>query len=205
MRIFRPLLHWCRLALPWGLAASPLMALAQTPGAPPQPTSYTLDAGHTFVHWEVLHMGTSTTRGRIDRLSGVVQFDAARQLVDVSITAEPGSVSTGLAAFDTVMRGAQLLSAQAHPQAYFVARKGVWQGAELRELQGEITLRGISKPLSLKALRFKCGFNPLFKREVCGGDFEGRLQRSDFGMTLALPLVADEVRLLVQVEGVRSE
>jgi polyisoprenoid-binding protein YceI len=185
------------------------MAAAQSPQpAPqpaPQPTSYALDAGHTFVHWEVLHMGTSTSRGRIDKLSGVVLFDAARQTVDVSITAEPGSVSTGFAAFDTVLRGAQLLSAQAHPQAYFVARKASWQGSELRELQGEITLRGISQPLSLKALRFKCGFNPLFKREVCGGDFEGSLKRSDFGMTLALPLVADEVRLLVQVEGVRSE
>ena len=201
----RPANKSSRLALACGLAALATLSPAQTASPAAQPASYALDAGHTFVHWEVLHMGTSTTRGRIDRLSGAVQFDAARQLVDVSITAEPGSVSTGLAAFDAVMRGVQLLSAQAFPQAYFVARKGRWEGAELRELQGEITLRGISKPLSLKALRFKCGFNPLFKREVCGGDFEGSLKRSDFGMTLALPLVADDVRLLVQVEGVRSE
>lgn len=176
-------------------------AVAQTPPAAP---SYQLDAGHTFVHWEVLHMGTSTTRGRFDRVSGVVEFDAARQAVDVSITADTASVSTGLEAFDKVMRGAPLLSVQAHPQAYFTARKGRWEGAELRELNGEITLRGISRPLTLRALRFKCGLNPLFGREVCGGDFEATLKRSDFGMTLALPLVADEVRLLVQVEGVRQ-
>lgn len=176
-------------------------ASAQTPPTAP---NYQLDAGHTFVHWEVLHMGTSTTRGRFDRVSGVVEFDAARQAVDVSITADTASVSTGLEAFDKVMRGAPLLSVQAHPQAYFTARKGRWEGAELRELNGEITLRGISRPLTLRALRFKCGLNPLFGREVCGGDFEATLKRSDFGMTLALPLVADDVRLLVQVEGVRQ-
>lgn len=186
--------------LPWCLAWAG-SSVAQTPALP----SYTLDAGHTFVHWEVLHLGTSTTRGRFDRVGGVVLFDATRQQVDVSITAETASVSTGLDAFDKVMRGNQLLAVEAHPQAFFTARRGRWEGPVLRELQGEITLRGVSQALTLKALRFKCGFNPMFRREVCGGDFEATLRRSDFGMTLALPLVADEVRLLVQVEGVRAE
>lgn len=189
------------------LLALPLGMLQAQPASPPvkPPPTYDLDAGHTFVHWEVLHMGTSTTRGRFDRLSGVVQFDAASQQVDVSITAETGSVNTGLEAFDKVMRSARLLAAEEHPKAYFTARRGRWEGAELRELFGEITMRGISRPMTLRALRFKCGLNPMFRREVCGGDFEVVFKRSDFGMTLALPLVADDVRLLVQVEGVRAE
>jgi polyisoprenoid-binding protein YceI len=203
MRRDRPLpLH--RLAL--GLLSCCLAwaggSAAQTPPTLP---GYSLDPGHTFVHWEVLHLGTSTTRGRFDRVGGVVLFDAPRQQVDVSITADTASVSTGLPAFDQVMRGGQLLAVEQHPQAYFTARRGRWDGPLLRELQGEITLRGISQPLTLKALRFKCGFNPMFGREVCGGDFEATLRRSDFGMTLALPLVADQVRLLVQVEGLRAE
>lgn len=173
--------------------------------SPKPPANYTLDEGHTFVHWEVLHMGTSTTRGRFDRVAGVVQFDAASQQVDVSITAETGSVNTGTSGFDTIMRSAPLLATKVNPQAYFTARRGAWDGPQLRELNGELTLRGTSKPLTLRALRFKCGYNPLFNKEVCGGDFEATFKRSDFGMTLALPLVADEVRLLVQVEGVRSE
>ncbi|GAP36495.1 YceI family protein [Piscinibacter sakaiensis] len=168
------------------------------------PAEYTLDAGHTFVHWEVLHMGTSTIRGRFDKLGGSVRFDARRQQVDVSIAVDTASVSTGLAPFDTIVRGASLLAVQANPQAWFTARRGQWDGEALRSLDGEITLRGTSRPLTLRALRFKCGLNPLFGREVCGGDFEGTLRRSDFGMTLALPLTADEVRVLVQVEGVRA-
>ncbi len=150
-------------------------------------------------------MGLSTTRGRIDKLSGAIWFDAASRQIDVSITADPASVSTGFAGFDTIMRGSQLLSVEAFPAAYFTARKASWEGDKLTGLNGELTLRGVSRPLRLQVLRFDCAFNLLFKREVCGGDFEGRIKRSDFGMTLALPLVADNVRLLIQVEGVRSE
>lgn len=195
-----------RMILAAALAAiGPAAAQAPSPSpAAAAAATYTLDAGHTFVHWEVLHMGTSTTRGRFDRATGVAQFDAQRQIVDVSITVDTTSVSTGLKAFDAVMRGKQLLSTDDNPSAYFTARRARWEGGEPRELNGEITLRGISRPLSLRSLRFKCGLNPLFGREVCGGDFEATLKRSDFGMTLALPLVADEVRLLVQVEGVRA-
>jgi polyisoprenoid-binding protein YceI len=54
----------------------------------------------------------------------------------------------------------------------------------------------------LKAQRFRCYLNPLFRREVCGGDFEGELVRSAFGITHSLPFVADKVRLLVQVEAI---
>ncbi len=192
-------------ALPAGAQSpAPAPPSSPPPAAAPAP-SYTLDAGHTFVHWEVLHMGTSTTRGRFDRATGSVQFDPAAQRIDIGITVDTASVSTGLEAFDKVMKGGPLLRVNEHPQAYFTARSAVWDGKVPRELRGEITLRGISRGLTLRALRFNCGFNPLFKKEVCGGDFEGTLKRSDFGMTLALPLVADEVRLLVQVEGVRAE
>lgn len=187
----------CLVALACGPAA------AQADGAATG-AAYALDAGHTFVHWEVVHMGTSTTRGRIDRVAGAIRYDAPRRSIDVSIEADTGSVSTGFPGFDTVVRGAQALATERHPKAWFTARRGEWEGDQLRRLDGELTLRGVSRPLSLHALRFRCGLNPLFGREVCGGDFEARLKRSDFGITLALPLVADEVRLLVQVEAVRE-
>ncbi len=184
------------------LLFSATVVQAQTTGA--EPATYSLDAGHTFVHWEVLHTGTSTTRGRFDRAAGSVQFDAKAQAIDIGITVDTASVSTGLTAFDTVMRGAPLLSAAANPQAFFTAKRARWEGEVPREIFGEITLRGVNKPLTLRALRWKCGLNLLFQREVCGGDFEATLKRSEFGMTLALPLVADDIRLLVQVEGVKG-
>ena len=168
------------------------------------PPGYALDPTHTFVHWEVVHMGTSTIRGRFDRSIGNVQFDAKAQRLDVGISIDTASVNSGVKVLDTLLRGESMLASSANPQAYFTARGARFEGEVPREIRGEFTLRGISQPLSLKALRWNCVLNPLFRREVCGGDFEAQIDRSAFGITHSLPFVADKVRLLIQVEGVRQ-
>jgi polyisoprenoid-binding protein YceI len=164
---------------------------------------YALDPTHTFVHWEVVHMGTSTIRGRFDRSTGNVQFDAKAQRLDVGISIDTDSVNSGVKVLDTLLRGDSMLASGANPQAYFTARGARFEGEVPREIRGEFTLRGISQPLTLKALRWNCGLNPLFRREVCGGDFEAQIDRSAFGITHSLPFVADRVRLLIQVEAIK--
>jgi polyisoprenoid-binding protein YceI len=177
--------------------------LAQTAPAAP-PSRYQLDPTHTFVHWEVLHMGTSTTRGRFDRIEGSIAYDRVASVIDLGFTVATASVSVGNVAFDGVLRGAQVLDATQYPQAWFVARRATFEGDVPRQVHGELTLRGQSQPLTLTARRWKCGLNLLFRREVCGGDFEATLSRAAFGMTLASGLVSDEVRLLVQVEAIKE-
>lgn len=172
---------------------------AQAPQAAYQP-----DPGHTFVHWEVLHMGTSTSRGRFDKVDGRIRFDRASAALELDFTVDTRSVSTGSTGFDGVLRGASLLDTEQHPTAWFIARRATFDGDTPRQVHGELTLRGQSQPLTLTARRWKCGLNLLFRREVCGGDFEATLSRSSFGMTLAAGLVSDEVRLLVQVEAIRE-
>jgi len=169
---------------------------------PAQAQGYSLDAGHTFVHWEVLHMGTSTTRGRFDRAAGNVSFDAKAKRIDIGITVDTASVNTGLPLFDKLLRGESFFATDAHPQAFFTAKQADWEGEVPRRIRGEFTLRGISQPLELRALRWNCGLNPIFRRTVCGGDFEAELTRSPYGITHSLPLVSDKVRLLIQVEAV---
>jgi polyisoprenoid-binding protein YceI len=186
--------------LAWALAGVS-SAWAQAPEALP---SYTLDPTHTFVHWEVLHLGTSTIRGRFDRSRGTVQFDAAAQSLQLGITVDTGSVNSGVAVLDTLLRGSAMLDALAQPEAYFTASQARFEGALPREVMGEFTLRGVSQPLTLRTLRWRCGLNPLWRREVCGGDFEAEFQRSSVGITHSLPFVADTVRLLIQVEAIRQ-
>jgi polyisoprenoid-binding protein YceI len=65
-------------------------------------------------------------------------------------------------------------------------------------------LRGVARPVTLTATRFNCYDNPILKREVCGGDFEATIQRSQFGMTYGLPGIPDNIRLLIQVEAVKQ-
>jgi len=167
-----------------------------------QPVSYTLNPERSFVHFEVVHFGTSTSRGRFGPLSGSVVLDRMAGRGEVSVQVATAAVSTGIPVFDAVLRGADLLSSAAHPEAYFVARSVRVDAGKVAEVRGEFTLRGISQGLTLRALSFACRTEGA-GRETCGGDFEGELSRSEFGITHSLPFVADRVRLRVQVEGQR--
>lgn len=170
-----------------------------------EPAIYTLDPAHSFVHFEVLHFGTSTIRGRFGPLQGSVALDRAAGRGEVSLAIETATVSTGLVFFDVRIRQADLLASAEFPQAYFVSRQFQLAGDRVLALRGEFTWRGIGQPLTLTALRFACRQEGTGAEaaEVCGGDFEGELLRSDFGATFGLPLIANRVRLQVQVEGRR--
>lgn len=167
------------------------------------PQGFVLDPAHTHVHWEVRHFGTSTVRGRFDAIEGSVTLDREARLGSASMRIATGSVSTGFAPFDAVVRGRYLLWAEQHPSAQFVAQRFAFDGDHLVSVTGEFTLRGVAQPLTLRALRFGCRTEAEPAREICGGDFEGELQRSDFGITYLLPFVGDGVRLQVQIEAVR--
>lgn len=194
--IRRPCSWWTRV--PFALAA----ACGAFTAAHAQPVNYTLDPERSFVHFEVLHFGTSTSRGRFGPLSGSVVLDRAAGRGEVSVRVATAAVSTGIPVFDAVLRGPDLLSSTAHPEAYFVARTVRFEAGKPAELRGEFTLRGISQGLTLRALSFACRTDAA--RETCGGDFEGEFSRSEFGITHSLPFVADRVRLRVQVEGRRQ-
>ena len=169
-----------------------------------EPTIYRIDPTHSFVYFEVVHFGTSTLRGRFGPVAGDVMLDREGGRGQVSLTIDTATVNTGTAALDARLRERDLLASTEHPQAYFVAERFAFEGGKVKELRGEFTLRGISQPLALKALRFNCYTSPLLRREVCGGDFEAQLDRSTVGATYGLPFVADRVRLLVEVEGLRQ-
>lgn len=182
------------------MKALPALLLALALPAAAEPRTYELDPDHSNVHFEVLHFGTSTLRGRLSALRGSVTLDAAAGRGEVGVRIPTARVDTGLKILDARLRQEDLLASEAHPEAFFVARSFRFEGGQPAELRGEFTLRGVSTGLTL---RFACRTDDPRGAEVCGGDFEGSVERSTFGMTFGLPLVADRVRLLVQVEAVR--
>lgn len=204
--LIRPIRHG--LPLPVAAAATLVATVAATLAAPGGAMAhpYRLDPTHTGVHWEVLHMGTSTSRGRFDTLTGRAAYEPGR-LLEVDITVQTASVSTGIPVFDRVLRGSSLLAVEAHPQARFVSDGVRWaaDGVSPQEISGQLTLKGQTRPLVLRMARWRCGNNPLFGREVCGGDFQASLSRSGFGLGFAGAMAEDTVQLRVQVEAVRTE
>lgn len=194
-----------------GLLAA-LWALGLSAPAAAEPQRFRLDPQRSFVHFEVLHFGTSTIHGRIGPIEGEVVLDRVAGTGEVGLRIATATVSTGFKFFDSRLRQSDLLASDEFPQAYFVASRFRFGGPgepELAEVRGEFTLRGVGVPLSLHALRFACrtelrpsgpGSGAV---EVCGGDFRAELRRSDFGATFGLPFVGDRVSLRLQVEGQR--
>ena len=186
------LLRACLLA-----ALAPALASAE-------PVVYRIDPQHSFVYFEVLHFGTSTVRGRFGGIEGQVELDRAAASGWASLRIPTAGVDTGLPVFDARLRQPDLLASEAYPTASFVASRFRFDGPKVIALSGELTLRDVRQALELRALRFGCHTHPQLQREVCGGDFEGELMRANFGASFGMPFVANRVRLLVQVEGIRQ-
>ena len=148
------------------------------------------------MHAEFDHFGTTTTRLRVGPIDGEVDFDRDAQRGSLSVRIATTRITSGVPPLDVRLRERDLLATDEFPEAFFVADRFAFDGTRLREVRGEFTLRGTSRPLALRAVRFNCYPSPIFKREVCGGDFEAEILRSEYGMTHLLPFVGDRVRLL---------
>ena len=168
--------------------------------------TYAIDPTHTFVYFEMSHFGTSTIRGRFDRKQGTVQFDRAAKAGKVDLTLETSSVNTGVEALNKHLQSADFFDSPTHPTARFVGEQFSFSGDKVSEIGGQLTLLGKTHPVTLKALNFNCYTSPMLKREVCGGDFETTIQRSQWGVTWGLNFgFEDTVRLLVQVEAIKMQ
>ncbi len=169
-----------------------------------QSATYAIDPSHTFVTFEISHMGTSTNRGRFDKKEGTVQFDRAGKAGKVDLTIDASSLSTGTPNFDKHLQSADFFNGAQFPTIKFSADKFVFTGDKVSEVVGTLTLLGKTNPVTLKANSFNC-YQSMQKRDVCGGDFETTIQRSQWGMTWGSNFgVPDAVRLVVQVEAVKQ-
>ena len=188
----------------FALALAAAASLASVAPAQAQTATYAIDPTHTFVTWEALHFGTSTSRGRFDKKEGKVEIDRTAKTGKVDITIDMTSINTGVAPFDGHLKSKDFFDVANHATARFQASGLTFDGAKVTAVKGTLTLLGKTQPVELKANRFNCYDNPILKREVCGGDFETTIQRSLFGSTYGLPGIPDNVRLLVQVEAVKQ-
>ena len=185
------------------LIAATLAATAL--GAHATSSTYAIDPTHTFVTFEIDHFGATTNRGRFDKKSGTVQLDKAAKTGKVELTIDTGSINSGTGAFDKHLQSKDFFNVAQHPTARFVADKFSFNGDKVSEVQGSLTLLGQTHPVTLKSTKFNCYQNPMLKAEVCGGDFETTIARSQWGMQWGLEYgFADNVRLVVQVEAVKQ-
>jgi polyisoprenoid-binding protein YceI len=170
-----------------------------------QSATYAIDPTHTFVTFEAKHFNTSTLRGRFDKKEGAVVFDRKAKTGKAEITIDAGSVSTGVGPLDGHLKSKDFFNAGASPTVKFVGDQFTFDGDKVSAVGGQLTMLGKTMPVTLKASNFNCYQNPMLKREVCGGDFETTIARSQWGMNYGLDYgIPDNIRLLVQIEAVKQ-
>lgn len=184
------------------LAAASLFASA----AQAAPATYAIDPTHTFATFEIDHFGAATNRARFDKKSGSVQFDKAAKTGKVEIELDMTSVNSGTPAFNKHLQSAEIFDAEKFPTAKFVSDKFVFEGDKLKEVTGQLTMKGKTAPITIKANKFACYESPMLqKREVCGGDFEASIDRTQWGVDYGIPYgFPKQVRLVMSIEAVKQ-
>lgn len=189
------------------LAALTLAALAFTPIRAQQVSTdpakvevgtYAVEPSHTRVLFAVDHMGFTTWYGEFTNVSGRLSLPAAGVAAStLTIRIPTATVSTSNAVLDGELKSADWFDAAKYPEIVFAATKVVRTGPATADVIGTVAFHGVTKPIALKAKFNGAGVNILSKKYTVGFEVSGALKRSDFGVTKYVPLVGDDVRLIV--------
>jgi polyisoprenoid-binding protein YceI len=176
-------------------------------GALAAPVAYNIDPTHTYPSFEADHMGgLSVWRGKFTSTSGKIVIDQAAKTGSVDITVDVASIDYGIAKLNEHARSAEIFDAAKFPTATYKGTLAKFVGNAPTEVQGSFTLHGVTKPLTLSIVQFKCMLNPITKKDTCGADARATLNRSDYGVSYGAAYgFKQEVSLQIQVEAVRAE
>ena len=182
--------------------AALIVSLAAAAPALAAPVTYTVDNTHTFPRFSYSHFGYSTQLSRFDTTRGSVVFDAAAKTGSVDITIDAKSVNTGYATFNEHIQGEDVLDTAKFPTATFKSTKVIFKGDKPVKVEGNLTLKGVTKPVTLTVTSFQSMAHPMLKKPAIGANAFTVVKRSDFGAGKYAPYVGDEVRIDIALEAI---
>lgn len=169
------------------------------------PVLYTIDPTHTYPSFEADHMGMSVWRGKFNKTTGTVTLDKAAGTGEVDLTVEMDSLDFGLEEMNRVGKGDGMFDTVQFPLATYKGRLEAFQNGAPTRVAGVLTMRGISRPVVLQVLSFKCMPHPLFKRDWCGADARALIQRDQWGVDAGKAYgFKMDTELRIQVEAVQQ-
>ena len=189
--------------------AAIVFALPLTATAAPE--SYTFDPIESVPHFAVDHLGLSTLYGRFNRMSGKFTIDREAKTGSLEIIVEAASVDTADSerggrprTRDEHLRSADFFNVAEFPRVTYKASSAKFNGDSVVEIDGQLMLLGVTKQVTFKLERWKCGLNPFIKKEMCGGNAVATIKRSDFGMKYGIPAIGDGIRLMIGFEAYKD-
>lgn len=164
---------------------------------------YVIETHHTYPSLEMSHMGISVWRGKFNRSSGKVTLDRKARTGTVDIQVDAASIDFGHDEMNKYAVADEWLNVKRYPAMNY---KGTlkFEGDTPSAVDGQLTLRGVTRAVKLKINSFTCIDHPFYKKEVCGADAEGQLDRADFGMTQYTDNGAGKILLRIQVEAIKE-
>lgn len=178
------------------LAVSAGSAFAQT---------YNIEPNHTYPSFEADHLGISVWRGKFTKTGGTVKLDRAAKTGAVDITIDANSIDFGHAKMNEHAKAKDMFNVEQFPTITYKGKSMKFDGDKPVSVEGELTMLGVTKPVTLAIGKFKCIEHPMFKREVCGADATAEFKRTDFGLNYGTPRFAPEVKLAIQVEALKAD
>jgi polyisoprenoid-binding protein YceI len=180
-----------------GVALSTSAAFAQS-------AAYVLDTTHSFSRFSYNHLGLSTQSHRFDKTTGTVVFDKAAKTGSVDVVIDITSVNTGSAVFNGHIQGEGFFDAAKFPTASFKSTKVTFDGDKPASVDGNLTINGITKPVTLKVTNFVSTTHPMNKKEVVAADATVTIKRTEFNAGKYAPYVSDDVVITVAVEAFKQ-
>ena len=181
-----------------------LLSAAVSAPALAAPETYAIDNNHTYPRFSYKHLGYSTQLSRFNKVTGQVVFDKDAKTGSVDITIDMKSVDTGSALFNEHIQAEDFLDTAKFPTATFKSTKVVFNGDKPAEIIGELTMKGITKPVTLTVTSFLAMPHPMQKKDAIGADAFVVVKRTDFNMGKYAPHVGDDVRIDIALEAVKK-
>ena len=185
------------------LTAAFIFAAAST-AALAAPETYTVDGSHTFPRFSYSHLGYSTQLSRFNATTGTVVFDAAGKTGSVDIVIDAKSVDTGSTLFNEHIQGEDFLDTAKFPTATFKSTKVIFKGAKPSKIQGDLTIKGVTKAVTLTVTSFQAMPHPMQKKDAIGANAFTIIKRSEFNAGKYAPYVGDEVRIDIALEAIKQ-
>ena len=167
--------------------------------------TYKIEPNHTYPSFEADHMCISVWRGKFNTTKGTIVLDRAAKTGSFDITVDMNSIDFGHEKMNAHAKKPDIFDVAQYPTATFKGNKLRFEGENLVAVEGNFTLHGVTKPLTLNIAKFKCIQHPMLKREVCGGDFEATIDRTAYGLNYGVDWgFPKNVRLVIQVEAIKQ-
>lgn len=168
------------------------------------PETYVLDTNHTKPRFEYNHFGFSNQESRFDTVSGTITLDRAAKTGSVDVTIDAKSVDTGYSVFNGHIQGEDFFDTAKYPTITYKSERMKFEGDKVVAVDGELTIKGITKPVTLTVTSMLCMPHPMMKKDACGANATTKVKRSDFNMGKYVPYVGDEVTLTIPVESMKQ-